>query len=73
MHACTQLALTHAQNKTIQTAQPLSICLRGITNNEDDLSVDVLRTVTWPLLRQLSGVEDGWEFKTTQRGAPPKV
>lgn len=53
--------------------QPLSITLRGITNDERDPSVDMLRAVTLPLLRQLTGVEDGWECKATARGAPPKV
>lgn len=53
--------------------QPLSIRLQGITNDEVDPCVDVLRTVTWPLLRKLSGEEDGWEFKVSRRGAPPKA
>jgi RNA 3'-terminal phosphate cyclase-like protein len=38
--------------------RPLSITLRGITNEEVDCGVDVWRTVTLPLLRQLSGADD---------------
>lgn len=43
--------------------QPLAITLRGLTNEATDPSVDVVRTVTLPLLRRL-GVEDtGLELK----------
>lgn len=40
---------------------------RGITNDNTDCSVDVWRTVTFPLLRQLTGVEDGFELKVWLR------
>lgn len=36
---------------------------RGITNDNVDCGVDVWRTVTFPLLRQLTGTEDGFELK----------
>jgi RNA 3'-terminal phosphate cyclase-like protein len=52
--------------------KPLAATLRGITNDATDPGVDVWRTVTLPLLRQLSGVEDGFELKVVRRGAPPK-
>ncbi|KAI7844417.1 hypothetical protein COHA_002011 [Chlorella ohadii] len=51
--------------------KPLTITLRGITNDNVDCGVDVWRTVTFPLLRQLTGVEDGFELKVVKRGAPP--
>ena len=35
----------------------------GITNDNVDCGVDVWRTVTLPLLRQLTGAEDGFELK----------
>ncbi len=43
--------------------KPLTITLRGVTNDNTDCGVDVWRTVTFPLLRQLTGVEDGFELK----------
>ena len=49
--------------------QPLSITLRGVTNGPGDVSVDVLRTVTLPLLRHF-GV-DGASLAVSKRGAPP--
>lgn len=49
--------------------KPLSILLRGVTNGPDDVSVDVLRTVTLPLLRYF-GV-DGASLQVAKRGAPP--
>jgi len=51
--------------------RPLSISLRGITNDTTDPSVDVWRTVTLPLLRSISGIDDGFELKVVRRGAPP--
>ncbi len=51
-------------------SQPLSITLRGVTNYQMDPGVDVFRTVTLPLLRQL-GIEDGLELKVIKRGARP--
>lgn len=43
--------------------KPLTITLRGVTNDNTDCGVDVWRTVTFPLLRQLTGAEDGFELK----------
>lgn len=53
--------------------QPLSITLRGITNAAADPSVDVWRTVTLPLLRQATGLSEGFELKIMKRGAEPLV
>ena len=43
--------------------KPLSIALRGVTNDSQDCGVDVWRTVTLPLLRTVTGVDDGFELK----------
>ncbi|KAL3143392.1 hypothetical protein ABBQ38_002216 [Trebouxia sp. C0009 RCD-2024] len=51
--------------------KPLSITLRGITNAAADPSVDVWRTVTLPLLRQATGLSEGFELKIIKRGAEP--
>ena len=55
--------------------QPLSITLKGITNDSLDPSIDVWRTVTFPLLRKLEGSEalDALSIKVLRRGSPPKV
>jgi len=49
---------------------PLNITLTGITNHPLDLSVDMFRTVTLPLLLRF-GLED-LELKIAKRGAPPE-
>jgi hypothetical protein len=43
--------------------KPLTITLRGITNDSTDCGVDVWRTTTFPLMRQLTGADDGFELK----------
>ena len=42
--------------------KPLVLTLRGITTDNKDLGVDLIRTVTLPHLT-LFGIEDGVEFK----------
>ncbi|KAG6376358.1 RNA 3'-terminal phosphate cyclase/enolpyruvate transferase [Boletus reticuloceps] len=49
---------------------PLQCTLRGITTDDMDLSVDLIRTVTLPHL-QLFGISDGLELRIKKRGAPP--
>jgi RNA 3'-terminal phosphate cyclase len=55
--------------------QPLSITLRGITNDHVDPSIDTWRTVSLPLLRRAAGLDDaaagGLELKVVRRGARP--
>jgi len=51
------------------TKNPLTLILNGITNNNEDISVDVLRTVTLPLLEKFGVTMD---LKIKKRGAPPK-
>ncbi|KAL0581568.1 hypothetical protein V5O48_000497 [Marasmius crinis-equi] len=50
--------------------KPLQLTLRGITTDDKDLSVDLIRTVTLPHL-QLFGVSDGVELRIKKRGASP--
>ena len=49
---------------------PLSITLLGVTNDEVDVGVDVLRTVTLPMLRHF-GLDDGVQLQIRKRGAAP--
>eukprot|EP00898_Chlorokybus_atmophyticus_P003591 jgi/Chlat1/4232/Chrsp27S08882 len=51
--------------------KPLAITLRGVTNDDVDPHVDVIRTATLPLVRKLVGVEEGLELKVVKRGAKP--
>ena len=49
---------------------PLHIFLSGITNDNQDPSVDIIRTVGLPVLKRF-GVEDGLELKVIRRGLRP--
>eukprot|EP00195_Chlamydomonas_chlamydogama_P012345 CAMPEP_0202904714 /NCGR_PEP_ID=MMETSP1392-20130828/30784_1 /ASSEMBLY_ACC=CAM_ASM_000868 /TAXON_ID=225041 /ORGANISM="Chlamydomonas chlamydogama, Strain SAG 11-48b" /LENGTH=247 /DNA_ID=CAMNT_0049592495 /DNA_START=141 /DNA_END=880 /DNA_ORIENTATION=+ len=51
--------------------KPLSITLRGITNDHVDPSIDIFRTVTLPLVKRCLGSEEGLELKVVKRGALP--
>ena len=52
--------------------KPLNITLKGVTNDELDITVDTLRTVTLPLLKRLLGEDiEGLELKVVKRGARP--
>lgn len=50
--------------------RPLLLTLTGVTNNEDDPSVDVIRTVTLPMLAKF-GLDGETELKITKRGSVP--
>ncbi|KAF8581498.1 18S rRNA biogenesis protein [Ramaria rubella] len=50
--------------------RPLQLTLKGVTTNEEDLSVDLIRTVTLPHLH-FFGIQDGLELRISQRGAAP--
>lgn len=43
--------------------QPLGLTLKGVTNDPTDAGVDVLRTVTLPLLKRLGVDDNGLELK----------
>ncbi|TFK76295.1 18S rRNA biogenesis protein [Pluteus cervinus] len=51
--------------------KPLHLTIRGITTDDNDLSVDLIRTVTLPHL-QLFGISDGLELRIKKRGSPPE-
>ena len=52
--------------------QNLTATLEGITHDDRDTSVDILRSVTLPLVSRLCGIEDdGLELKVVRRGAAP--
>ena len=44
--------------------------LRGVTNDDQDMSVDTFRAVTVRLMKQF-GIEDGVELKVKRRGSAP--
>ncbi|KXN92238.1 putative RNA 3'-terminal phosphate cyclase-like protein [Leucoagaricus sp. SymC.cos] len=50
--------------------KPLNLTLTGITTDENDLSVDLMRTVTLPHLQPF-GISDGLELRIKKRGAAP--
>ncbi|CAM6123225.1 unnamed protein product [Calypogeia fissa] len=50
---------------------PLSISLKGITNDIRDPSVDTFRSTTLPILKQFGVDVDQLELKIVTRGAPP--
>ncbi|CAE6426726.1 unnamed protein product [Rhizoctonia solani] len=50
--------------------KPLHLTLKGITSDERDLSVDLIRTVTLPHL-SLFGITEGVELKIKKRGSAP--
>ncbi|DBA03606.1 TPA: hypothetical protein N0F65_006785 [Lagenidium giganteum] len=50
--------------------RPLHLTLRGITNDNVDMSVDAFKATTLPLLKHF-GIEEGLDFKVKKRGAPP--
>nr|KAJ3419533.1 rRNA-processing endoribonuclease [Polyrhizophydium stewartii] len=50
--------------------KPLELTLTGITNDNVDISVDLVRTLLLPQLARF-GIEDGVELKVAKRGAAP--
>ncbi|ESR37328.1 hypothetical protein CICLE_v10028663mg [Citrus x clementina] len=51
--------------------KPISIRLRGITNDPKDPSVDTFRSTTLPLLKRFGVPSEGLELKIESRGSPP--
>ncbi|KYO20841.1 RNA 3'-terminal phosphate cyclase-like protein [Alligator mississippiensis] len=51
---------------------PLRIILRGVTNDQVDPSVDVLKATALPLLKKFGIDGESLELKITRRGMPPK-
>ncbi|PSS33694.1 RNA 3'-terminal phosphate cyclase-like protein [Actinidia chinensis var. chinensis] len=51
--------------------KPLSIRLKGITNDSRDPSVDTFRSAALPILKRFGVPSEGLELKIESRGAPP--
>lgn len=51
---------------------PLKLTLRGITNDQIDPSVDVLRCSAIPVLKRFLVIDEGLLLKIVKRGAAPK-
>lgn len=51
--------------------KPLSITLKGITNDGKDPCVDTFRTTTFPMLKHFGIPLEDLELKIVSRGAPP--
>ncbi|OVA00309.1 RNA 3'-terminal phosphate cyclase [Macleaya cordata] len=52
--------------------KPLSIRLKGITNDSKDPSVDTFRSTTLNILKRFGVPSEGLELKIESRGAPPQ-
>ncbi|XP_060574958.1 RNA 3'-terminal phosphate cyclase-like protein [Ruditapes philippinarum] len=52
--------------------KPLHAVLTGITNDQVDPSVDMIKLSTIPVLKRFLGTDDGLELKVTKRGAAPE-
>eukprot|EP00057_Strongylocentrotus_purpuratus_P034962 XP_797204.2 PREDICTED: RNA 3'-terminal phosphate cyclase-like protein [Strongylocentrotus purpuratus] len=50
--------------------KPVKAVLRGVTNDQLDPSVDVIKAVTFAVLKKF-GIDEGLELKVNRRGAPP--
>lgn len=51
--------------------KPVDLTLYGITNDEVDISVDTIRTVTLPMIKRQFGVDDGLALNIVKRGVAP--
>ncbi|KAK7319602.1 hypothetical protein RJT34_04325 [Clitoria ternatea] len=52
--------------------QPLTITLKGITNDSKDPSVDAFKSAALPILKRFGVPSEGLELKIESRGVPPK-
>jgi RNA 3'-terminal phosphate cyclase-like protein len=50
----------------------LHLTLRGVTNDQTDPSIDIIRCSSMPILKRFLLVDDGLMLKINKRGAPPK-
>ncbi|KAL3624180.1 hypothetical protein CASFOL_032996 [Castilleja foliolosa] len=51
--------------------KPLTIRLKGVTNDSKDPSVDTFRSSTLPMLKQFGVPSEGLDLKIESRGVPP--
>ena len=49
----------------------MEITLTGVTNDDEEVSVDTFRTVTLPMLKKRFGCDDGLSLHIAKRGCPP--
>ncbi|CAF0793542.1 unnamed protein product [Adineta steineri] len=49
----------------------LELRLKGVTNDRDDPSVDLIKYSAIPIMKRFLGSDDGLEFKINKRGAKP--
>ncbi|KAK3090706.1 hypothetical protein FSP39_013900 [Pinctada imbricata] len=52
--------------------KPLKTILRGVTNDQTDPSVDMVKLSTFPVLKRFLGTDDNLELKINRRGAAPE-
>lgn len=52
--------------------KPLHLTLRGVTNDQIDPSIDILRCSAMPVLKRFLVVDEGLQLKIVKRGAAPK-
>lgn len=50
---------------------PLNVTLRGVTNNQQDPTPDLLKQSSLPILKRFFLVDDGLELKIQKRGSAP--
>uniref|UniRef100_A0A2N9JAZ4 RNA 3'-terminal phosphate cyclase domain-containing protein n=1 Tax=Fagus sylvatica TaxID=28930 RepID=A0A2N9JAZ4_FAGSY len=50
---------------------PVTIILKGITNDSKDPSIDTFRAATFPLLNRFGVPSEGLDLKINSRGSPP--
>ena len=50
--------------------KPMEITLTGVTNDDEEVSVDTFRTVTLPMLKKRFGCDDGLSLHIAKRGCP---
>ena len=53
------------------TKKPIKAKLRGVTNDQVDPSVDMIKLSVLPVLKKFLGTDDGLELKINKRGAAP--
>jgi RNA 3'-terminal phosphate cyclase-like protein len=51
--------------------KPMEITLTGLTNDDEEVSVDTFRTVTLPMLKKRFGCDEGLSLHIAKRGCPP--
>ena len=51
---------------------PLNLTLRGVTSDQNDPSIDIIRCSSLPVLKRFLLVDDGLTLTISKRGAPPK-